>query len=200
MPKAKTPWSYDGVAKTLHWLIAFSVIGMLALGWIMTGLENSPNKFALFQWHKSIGITILLLSVIRLIWRLMHPRPPYPAHMPEWEKMAARATHFIFYVLIIGMPLTGWAMVSSSSFALPTMLYGYIEWPHMPILPALENKKEISHLFGEAHELAAFLFVPLIGLHIAAAHKHHWFDKDDILIRMAPGPVARLLVFLRGGK
>jgi cytochrome b561 len=202
MPKASTlSVRYDSVAKTLHWLIALAIIGMLIVGWVMTSLpQGSPYKFPLFQWHKSIGITILLLSVARLVWRLLHRPPPYPATMPGWERFAAHFTHAMFYVLIIGMPLTGWAIVSASPLNLPTLLYGVVPWPHLPLLPTLHNKREIGHMIGEVHELGAYILVVLLALHVAAAQKHHWFDRDDILIRMTPEPISRLLNRLRGTK
>jgi len=201
MPPITSSTSYGTVAKTLHWLIAAAIVTMLVIGWTMTSLpRNNPHIFALFQWHKSIGITILLLSLFRLGWRLMHPAPPLPAGMPAWEKFAARATHVLFYVLIIGMPLTGWVIVSTSPFNLPTMLYGIIPWPHLPVLPDLANKKEIGHTFGDVHGILAYIMAGLLVLHVAAAHKHHWFDRDDVLTRMAPGPIARWLDRLRSKK
>ena len=133
MARTTIPFSYDNVAKTLHWLIAFAIIAMLIIGWTMTNIgKDNPWRFGLFQWHKSIGITILLLSLIRLVWRLTHTAPPLPEHMPAWEKFAAKATHWFFYVLIIGMPLAGWVLISSSPISLPTMLYGFIHWPDVP--------------------------------------------------------------------
>jgi cytochrome b561 len=177
---------YNAVAKTLHWLIALGIIGMLALGWIMGSVPNGPLKFSLFQWHKSIGITILLLSLIRLGWRLIHTAPPLPADMPRWEVIAAKTTHVLFYILIIVMPLTGWIIVSASPLGLPTILYGVIPWPHLPILPTLENKKQIGHFFGDVHGFLAYIIAGLLVLHIGAAWKHHLINRDDVLLRMAP--------------
>jgi len=207
MPKEKNSSSYDSVAKTLHWLIAFAIVAMLIIGWTMTNLpKGDPLKFPLFQWHKSVGITILLLSLFRLIWRLTHKAPPLPDNMPGWEKFAARATHAIFYILIIGMPLVGWAIVSTSPLNLPTFLYRIppwfdgIPWPNLPILPGLSNKGEIGHMLGAAHSYGAWIVAILLVLHVGAAHKHHWLDRDDVLTRMAPGPIARLLDRMRGKK
>lgn len=190
--------SYTPVAKFLHWLIALGIIAMLVMGWVMTDMENSPNKFALFQLHKSVGITILLLTIIRLWWRIYHKPPQLPALMPEWEKLAAVTAHFCFYVLLILMPLTGWIIVSSSPLNMPTILYGLIPWPHLPVFPDLQNKKEISDLFGAFHSLLAYVIAGLAVLHILAAWKHHLIDRDDILLRMAPRFMHPLLNKIRG--
>jgi cytochrome b561 len=201
MPKPSL--TYDAVAKTLHWLIAFAIIAMLIIGWLMVNTDKSNSwRFDLFQLHKSLGITILLLSLFRLYWRLAHPAPPLPAHMPTWEKFAARATHWLFYILIIGMPLVGWAIVSASPINLPTMLYGVIPWPHLPVLPdlPLEDKKQVGYVLDAMHDYGAYILAALLVLHVAAAHKHHWFDGDDVLTRMAPSPIAYLLNRLRGTK
>ena len=191
---------YDPVARALHWLIALAIIGMLPLGWIMESLPNGADKFALFQLHKSIGITILLLALLRLIWRWRHPPPPLPEHMPGWEKTAAHAGHVLLYMLMIGMPLVGWVIVSASPLNLPTILYGVIPWPHLPILPDLDNKKEIGHMAAKVHAYLAWVIVVVAVLHIAAAWKHHLINRDDVLTRMAPGFLTGFLNRIRGKK
>jgi len=201
MPATIFSTRYNNVAKTLHWLIALLIITMLALGWTMENVDKgNPYRFQMFQLHKSIGITILLLSLMRLTWRLMHRAPPLPETMPAWEKFAARATHVLFYVFMIGMPLTGWAIVSSSPLNLPTYLFGYIHWPDLPVLPELANKREVSHVFGAIHGWGAYILAALLVLHVGAAVKHHWINRDDVLIRMLPGPVVCLFEKLRGDK
>ncbi|MFY9288368.1 MAG: cytochrome b/b6 domain-containing protein [Alphaproteobacteria bacterium] len=194
-----TSASYNGVAKTLHWLIALGIIGMLALGWTMTNMPSTnPDKFLLYQWHKSIGITILTLGVIRLVWRFGHTAPALPATMPRWERIAAELTHGVFYLLIIGLPLTGWAMTSTSALNLPTLLYNTITLPHLPLISDLPNKREMNQAANEAHELLAFLAAFLIVLHIGAAWKHHLYNRDDVLTRMAPKFMHGVLNKLRG--
>lgn len=194
------PSSYNAVAKTLHWLIAAAIIGMLALGWIMSNTPMGPEKFLLFQWHKSIGITILLLSLCRLGWRLTHTTPDLPTAMPRWERNAAQAMHILLYALIIIMPLTGWIIVSASPMNIPTMLYGVIPWPHLPIIPTLENKREIGHTIGAVHGFLAYVLAGLAVLHIGAALKHHFVNHDDVLMRMTPKHLNGLLNTLRGMK
>ncbi|HUY68684.1 MAG TPA: cytochrome b [Alphaproteobacteria bacterium] len=194
---------YDTVAIILHWLIALAILAMLAIGWTMTSLPKGADlKFTLFQWHKSIGITILILSVLRLLWRLVNPPPPLPATMKTWEKFAAHASHALLYILIIGMPLLGWAIVSASTMNLPTMLYGVIPWPNLPILPALPvaDKKSLGHAFAAAHSAGAWILAVLLVIHIAAALKHHWWDRDDVLLRMMPAVWAGWLIRLQGGR
>lgn len=188
---------YNAVAKFLHWFIALAIFIMLVLGWVMAGLPDSTEKFALFQWHKSIGITILLLSLIRVVWRFMNPPPPMPVTVPRWEAKAAYATHYAFYTLMIAMPLLGWIMVSASPLNLPTLLFKTIPWPHLPVIPTLDNKKEIGHLATRMHGCLAYVLAALIVLHIGAACKHHLIEGDEILTRMAPNFMTNFLNRLR---
>jgi len=180
---------YGAVAMTLHWLLAAAILFMLWLGLFMTSLEDSdPRTFPLFQVHKSIGLTILILSVARLLWRLANPAPPPPAHSPRWERIAARAVHALFYVLMIAVPLMGWATVSSAPLAVPTQWFGLFEWPHIPVLADLPRaqKRLIEPSLAGTHGALAFSMLVLAGLHAAAALKHHFRDRDDVLKRMLP--------------
>lgn len=189
---------YNNVAQALHWLIGLGIIFMIALGWSMMEIpRENPDRFFYFQLHKSIGITILLLSIARLAWRLTHKAPELPRNMPAWEKFAAHASHYIFYFLIIFMPFTGWVIVSTSSLGLPTMLYGIIPWPHLPLLPAMANKAQINDFMEATHGLLAWMIVGLLVLHIGAALKHHFIVKDDILTRMLPESITGFLNNLR---
>ena len=190
---------YDRVAVGLHWLIALAIIGMLAFGWLLDDVPKEM-KFQLYQLHKSIGITILVLSVFRLAWRATHPAPPLPSATKPWEALLAKGTHVALYILMIGIPLAGWAMVSASPRNLPTVLYGVIPWPHLPVLPTLENKKEVSELAGKLHGVFASSLAVLLVLHLGAAVKHHFVVKDDILLRIAPTWAEGLLEKLRGKK
>lgn len=193
-----TTTSYDSVAKFLHWVIAAMILGLIVLGWVMNDLPRTdPLKFSLFQWHKSIGITVLLLSLFRLYWRMAHPVPPPPAG-PAWENKASKAVVVLFYILMVGVPLLGWAVVSASPLNIPTTLYGYIPWPHLPILPTLENKKEIGKLLGDAHGFLANSFLALLALHVGAALKHHFVARNDVLTRMSPKFMTGFLNRLRG--
>lgn len=189
--------SYTKTAKVLHWLIALAIIFMLALGWCLDFFAGE-TKFAAIQLHKSIGITILLLSVVRLGWRLMHKAPPLPATMPLWEQRAAHAGHVLLYIAMIGMPLSGWAMVSTSPHNIPTILYGLVRWPGMPYFSTLPDKKAMHEVMDNVHSISAYLLAALIVGHAAAAMKHHFIAKDDILLRMMPRGAAGFLNRIRG--
>lgn len=182
-----SPGRYGLVALALHWLIALAIIAMLVLGSLMTDLPNSPQKFELYQLHKSVGMTILVASLLRLGWRLTNPPPPLPPSVPRLEAMAARTAHALFYVLMIGLPLSGWMMVSASTLNIPTRIFGLVELPHLPWLATLANKKPVEDALKEVHEMAGWAMVALLLLHVAAALRHHLLLKDDILRRMLPG-------------
>ncbi len=180
---------YGAVAMSLHWLLAAAILFMGWLGFFMMSLEDTdPWMFPLFQVHKSIGLTILVLSVARLLWRLANPVPPLPLGMPGWERVSARAVHVLFYVLMIAVPLLGWATVSSAPLAVPTVWFGLFEWPHIPFLADLPRaeKRMIEGPLAVAHSALALSMLVLAGLHAAAALKHHFRDRDDVLKRMLP--------------
>ncbi len=167
---------YSTGAIALHWLIAFALAFELALGFAMPrGVEG----FALFQLHKSVGIAILALTLVRLGWRLAHPRPaPLESGLAH---AAAHAVHVGFYAFMILAPLTGWALVSSAPVKVPTVLFGIVPLPHLP-LPG-----SINETIEEAHELLAWGGIALFLLHVAGALRHEILLRDRLLERMAPG-------------
>jgi cytochrome b561/polyisoprenoid-binding protein YceI len=182
---------YATGAIILHWLIALAIVAQVSLAWRF-GDDHSPTGFALTQLHKSIGITVLLLSFIRLGWRLINPPPPEPPGLATWEKVASQIVHWAFYAIMIGMPLTGWLMVSASKTQIPTLLYGVIPWPNIPgIADLAPHAKHMWRNVGSTgHSLLAWSFYGLFVLHVAGALKHQVFDRDTpILPRMAPGAV-----------
>lgn len=184
------PNRYTRIAILLHWTIALAIILQLASGlWMHEAIEEAETKalaYKVYQWHKALGLSVLVLSLFRLAWRITHPAPPLPAHMPLWEKWAAHGSHALLYAFMIGVPLLGWAMVSSSSFGLPTMYFGLFEWPHIPGLTGLEKQEDVSEFFEESHELTAYAMAALIGLHVTAALKHQIIDRDEVLSHMIP--------------
>jgi cytochrome b561/polyisoprenoid-binding protein YceI len=180
---------YTTVAIVLHWLIAAAIIFQVILGWRMGDEPKGPATYAIFQLHKSIGITILLLSLARLAWRLTHRPPPHPVGQPRWETIASQIVHVAFYVIMIGLPVTGWIIVSTSKLGLPTVLYGAIPWPHLPFLPELAaGPKHLWHEIGEnGHGLLVKTTYLLLALHLGAVAKHQILDRDEVLGHMAPG-------------
>lgn len=187
LPGHRSGQRYGAVAIVLHWTIAFAIAGLLMLGTVMVRLTpGSSLQFELYQWHKSVGITVLALSLLRLGWRLAHPPPPLPANLRPWERALARLTHVGFYVLMLALPLSGWMIVSASLWNIPTVLYGAIPLPHLPILSTLEHKKPVEDALKEVHEWLAITTTTLLVLHVAGALKHHFVLRDDTLLRMLP--------------
>ena len=187
-PRGQSAARYSAGAIAFHWTIAALILFNLYLGWRMSRVEGL-DKFTTFQLHKSIGITVLALSVLRLAWRLAHRPPPHPASMRWWEHALATVVHWTFYTLMIVMPLTGWIIVSASPLNIPTLLYKAIPLPHIGIVhdQPLPARALIESEVGTAHVLLAYLFAALIALHVAAALKHQFVDRDGVLGRMLPG-------------
>ncbi len=177
--------TYGTVAVTLHWLIAIAILINIQYGVTMVDNED----YAAYQTHKSLGITILALSVLRLLWRLLNPPPPLPAHMPAWERFAAHASHWGFYALMIGVPVGGWLYISASptSDFVTTKVWGLFELPLIPPMPDLAERESVAEQLEDAHAFFGFYgFLGLMALHVAAALKHHFWDRDNVLTRMIP--------------
>ncbi|MBT0667296.1 cytochrome b [Novosphingobium profundi] len=181
------PTRYSFVAMVLHWTIALMILINLYLGWRMGTLEGLA-QFDAFQLHKSFGITVLVLSFVRLAWRLTHRPPSLPEGMGAFERFAASATHAFFYALMIGMPLTGWVLVSTSALNIPTLLWHTIPWPHIGVLHDLPAAPKTAVEGGASwiHVSLAFGGSALIALHVAAALKHQFLNRDGVLGRMVP--------------
>jgi cytochrome b561 len=178
---------YSHIAILLHWVIAALILTNLGLGWWMQTLDGL-SQFEKFQLHKSIGVLVLLLSVARLLWRMTHAAPPYPATMKPWEKLAASSVHWAFYGIMIGLPMTGWLVVSTSTFNLPTLLFHTVPWPHLPVHDlAMDARMQVNHLSAGAHKLLGYGTAALIALHVGAALKHQFVTGDKVLSRMVPG-------------
>jgi cytochrome b561 len=194
MTHSRSPY-YTTVAIALHWTIALAIVTLLVAGIWMTDAIKQPETrnfaYKVYQWHKALGLTVLVLTLARIGWRLMNPPPPLPAGMSSLERLGAQLSHGAFYALMLAIPLAGWAMVSASPLGLPTMVFGLFEWPHIPWLSALEDKKPAEAIFKAAHKFMGVGLIALLGLHIAAALKHHFVNRDDVLARMIPGLRAR---------
>ncbi|MBL7478884.1 cytochrome b [Legionella bononiensis] len=165
------------VAISLHWIIAFLIIGLLILGLYMVNLPISLEKLKLYGWHKEYGFLVLFLAIIRIIWRLSNQMPELA--LPLLEKIAARSMHWAFYCFMFAMPITGWLITSSAG--LPASFFGLFTLPNL-VAPDEHNRV----LFEWIHEWLGYALIGAIMLHTAAALKHHFINKDDILRRMLP--------------
>jgi cytochrome b561 len=175
---------YSLTAIVLHWVLGLAILGMFGVGLYMTDLPFSPTRLKLYNWHKWAGITLLVLAVVRLLWRVTHRPPALPSAiadaMPAWQRWAHHGTHHALYALFFVVPLIGWAYSSAAGF--PIVVFGVLPLPDfVPV------DKALSELIKPFHEISAFALVGLAGLHIAAAIKHQWIDKDGLIGRMLPG-------------
>ena len=174
-----TPARYSLGAIVLHWLIAAALAFQIVFADSLEG-PRGPDLFARFQLHKSVGITILLLSVLRVGWRVVAPRPA-PVAGPKWAMTLSGLVHFGFYVVMIGAPLTGWILVSTSEVRVDTLLFGSIPWPNLPVPQWMGEPAE------EIHEILPKLGIALFVLHVAGALRHQYLLGTPILARMLPG-------------
>ena len=181
---ATPPPRYSTTAIALHWLLGLALIGMLGLGVYMTDLPFSPSRLKLYNWHKWAGVSLLALSLVRLLWRLTHRPPALPAAMeqamPGWQKRVHHGTHLALYGLFFAVPLSGWAYSSAAGF--PIVFLGLVPLPDFA--PVSEPLADILQL---VHATLAFTLAGLALVHIAAAIKHQWIDDDGLLQRMLPG-------------
>lgn len=173
------PAAYTRTAIGLHWLIALLIFATFPLGVYMHDLPLSPDKLQLYSYHKWIGVTVFLLAVLRLSWRLAHRPPALPGTMPNWERLAATAMHWLLYALLFIVPLSGWLM--SSAKGVQTVWFGVL-----PLPDPVGKDKELGELLEELHEGLNFLLLGAVLAHAGAALKHHFIDRDDVLARMLP--------------
>ncbi|WP_374244179.1 cytochrome b [Zoogloea sp.] len=169
---------YTGPAIAAHWIVALLILAAWPLGVYMHELPLSPTKLKLYSYHKWIGITVLLLFVPRLLWRVTH-RPPAALPMPAWQHRIAEATHHLLYLLMVLVPLSGWLMSSAKGFQ--TVYFGVLPLPDL-----VAKNDDLGHLLKEVHEALNFGLLLLVGLHVAGALKHHLIDRDATLRRMLP--------------
>ena len=170
---------YSRTAKGLHWLIALLILGLLGLGFYMHDLPLSPQKLQLYSWHKWAGVTVFLLVIVRLAWRVTHQPPALPAGMPRWQQWAAHTTHLLLYVLMLAIPLSGWLMSSAKGFQ--TVWFGVLPLPDL-----LAKDKALGDLLQTLHMSLNLLLVALLVAHVGASLKHHFIYKDDVLLRILP--------------
>ena len=168
---------YSRGAIAFHWIIAALVLFNLWLGLFHDSL---PRDWKVLTLHKSVGVTILVLSIGRLAWRLTHRPPSLPAAMPAWQKLAARANQWAFYALLFVLPLTGWIFSSNPEKLRPVSWFGLFELPSLPVTA------EFAVAAKETHELLGWTMAVLVAIHIVAALRHHFLLRDKVLGRMLP--------------
>jgi cytochrome b561 len=176
---------YASAAILLHWLIAALIIGQIGLGWYFADLSG-PAKRSLENIHISVGLTILLLTVLRVALRLLYRPPSGPPTLASWERRLAATAHVLFYVLLVAIPLTGWAMESVGPRPLP---FWGLDWPHLPGLELLlqgRDRREVKEVLEQVHgSPLVWAMISLVGLHVLGALKHQ-FDGSPVLWRMLP--------------
>lgn len=170
---------YNNTAIALHWLVALLIFAAFPLGVYMHDLPLSPSKLRLYSYHKWIGVTVFALAVLRVLWRARYTPPPLPASLPRWQQIASHATHYGLYVLIVIVPLSGWLMSSAKGFQ--TVWLGVLPLPDL-----LGKDKALGHLLETVHQGLNLALLGLVGLHLAAALKHRFIDRDGVMERMLP--------------
>jgi cytochrome b561 len=183
MVRRDTPRTYDGIARSFHWLTALLVAILFGLGTYMTGLDYSDWKVRVFSWHAWIGLTVFSLTGLRLAWRLLHPPPPMPPS--AWvEQIAALATHGILYFLMFAMPVVGF--LGSNAFGFPVKWFGLVDLPD-----PIGRNETLGEALLLVHVVLAWIMAATLALHVGAALFHHFVRRDPILGRMLPGAKPR---------
>ncbi|MBV8801739.1 MAG: cytochrome b [Gammaproteobacteria bacterium] len=160
----------------LHWIMAILIIGLLIIGIYMVRIPVSPLQLKLFRWHKEFGMLVLMVVIVRLIWRFSNVIPTLLT-LPIWERMAALSVHWMFYFFMIILPISGWLVSSAAGISIS--FFGWFVFPDF-----VSANEEVRILFTAIHKWIAYLLIAVLCLHIAAALKHHYLNKDDILRRM----------------
>lgn len=173
------PARYTRTAIILHWLTALLIVVLFPLGAYMADLALSPLKLRLISYHKWLGVTIFLLLLLRLAWRVSHKPPPLPESMPLWQRHAANGLHHLLYLLLLVIPLSGWLMSSAKGFQ--TVYLGVLPLPDL-----IGKDKALGDLLRETHETLNMTLLVLLLAHVGAALKHHFIEHDGILARMLP--------------
>jgi cytochrome b561 len=171
--------SWGAVSKLLHWTIVALIIAQLILASAADDMPDGIEKLAMLARHKSVGMVVLVLAVLRIVWRLSNPGPrPSPA-WPKWQRAASGMSHGLLYLLIFLQPLSGWLMSSSKNY--PVSLFGWFQFPDL-----IQPSERAFEFFHELHEILATTLIVVAVVHIVAALYHHFVMKDDVLRRMLP--------------
>ena len=170
---------YTRTAIGIHWIMAFLVIAAFLLGLVMSDMPFSMTKLKYFSWHKWLGVTVFLLAIVRVGWRLTHPAPPLIASIPRAQQLLAEAVHYLLYFLIFAAPLSGYFYSLAAGF--PIVYLGIIP---LPVL--IDPNPSVADTLKEVHEILVYSMATLVGLHVAGALKHYVIDRDETLARMLP--------------
>jgi cytochrome b561 len=171
---------YTYTAMLLHWLIALLVVAAFTMGLVMTDIPGlTPTKLRYYSWHKWMGVTVLLLAVLRVLWRLGHAAPDYPATMPRWQQAAARGLHDLLYVLIFAVPLSGYFYSLASG--VPVVYLGLVE---LPVL--IDASPTLKPVLKAVHFWLNMLLAASVAIHVGAALKHQFVDRDGTMRRILP--------------
>ncbi len=179
MPIRNLEDRWGSVSLALHWLTALMILGLVVVGLLMQELANSPTKIQVYGLHKSIGLTVLALTVSRLLWRLVAGVPRPVPGLPRWQRIAAKASHGALYFILLVMPLSGWLYNSASGF--PLKWFGLFSLPRLSGYDA-----EVKAFALAAHETLFLVLAAIVTVHALAAFKHHYRDRDRTLVRMLP--------------
>jgi cytochrome b561 len=180
MSLRNTTSRWGWLSQFLHWLIVVLIIVQVTLATLAGDLPPGVKKLALLARHKSVGITILALAVLRLLWRWLNPTPALPATLRPWEQSLARITHVLLYVILFAMPISGWLMSSARGF--PVSWFGVFQLPDL-----VAKNRPLYHALVATHVSLSYVLYAVVALHVAAALKHHFVLRDDVLRRMLPG-------------
>ena len=179
MPIINTTQTYGSISKLFHWLIVLLVIAMIIIGFTMGHIDDKMFRREVYALHKSFGLTILGLMLLRLLWRLINKRPELPTHIPKWQQKAANASHWLMYALLLAMPMSG--LVMSTAAGHPPKFFNLF----IVSLP-IEKSKLIASSASTVHTVIAWCIIATVSTHILAALKHHFIDRDTVLMRMLP--------------
>ena len=190
--------AYNPVMKTVHWVTALVIITLLIIGWTMTSelMMADLTRTALYAWHKSLGISILFLSLFRIYWRGRRRAPALPAALRPWERTVLWAVHKLLYMLLIFQPLVGWMLYSLSTHK--ALYFGLFRIPDLPFMSIFQNSGNLPNILEDVHGALAVVLAILVALHIGAALKHHFVSRDNVLLSMAPSALGPFLRMLRG--
>jgi cytochrome b561 len=181
MTLRSTPTAWGAIAKTFHWVVAALVIFSTGYGWWMSHVAERAGRPALYQFHSSIGYDLLFLLLLRLAWRLIDRAPALPEDLRRWERVAAHLSHVLLYLLMLAVSVGGWLLLGTFSRTIEGTLFGLV-----PIPPPVLDRS-LHRILEESHEFLSYALLALIAVHVAAALRHHFIKKNDVLRRMGWG-------------